>query len=212
MFIPSQKDVFSWKVPDPEFGEIMNGHLFIRPEGYLIMDPPMMPELLDKLRTFGKCLAVVTLSPSHLRGSGFASSILQAPSYVPEFATAALNSNSPNVVSYKEGDELPGGLKAVEIQTGIGIFGEHKVREMALLDNEGRVFIGDICHGYEKGQLALAPEDIFPGYTEMQVKSSLKAILEKVPVDIKTGFFGHGDDLVGTFGQELQKRKNELGV
>lgn len=212
MFIPSQRDVYSWKVPDSEFGELMQGHVYLMPGEYVIIDPPLMPDLLEKLQVFGKCAGVIILGPSHKRGAGLASAILQAPLYVPDFAAGTFSPEPASLNMYKEGDTLPGNLKAVELETDIGIFGEHKVHEMALLDGKGRVFIGDICHGMKNGDLALAPEDIFPGYSEEQVKSSLKAVLAKIPIGIKSGFFGHGDDLSGTLGKELEKRKSELGV
>lgn len=212
MFIPSEKDVYSWKVPDAEFGELMQGHVYLLDNGYVIVDPPLMPNLLDRLQIFGKCLGVIVLGPSHKRGSGLASSILQAPLYVPDFASSSFDPQPANLEVYKEGDTLLGNLKAVELQTEIGIFGEHKVHEMALIAGNHRAFIGDVCHGYNNGKLALAPEDIFPGYTEEQAKASLKAILEKIPASIKSGFFGHGDDLVNSFGKELERRKAELGL
>ncbi len=210
MFIPSEKDVYSWKVPDAEFGELMQGHVYLENEGYVIIDPPLMPDLLDRLQVFGKCLGVIVLGPSHKRGSGLASSILQAPLFVPGFASSFFEPQPANLKIYNEGDLLPGKLKAVELETEIGIFGEHRVHEMALIDGKDRAFIGDVCHGYHHGNLALAPEDIFPGYTEEQVKASLKAILEKIPVNIRSGFFGHGDDLVNNFGKEIERRKAEL--
>lgn len=212
MFVPSERDVYSWKVPDAEFGELMQGHLYLMQDEYLLIDPPLMPDLLEKLQVFGKCAGVVMLGPSHKRGVGLASAILQAPLNVPEFASDIFSPEPANLKTYKEGDVLPGGLKAVELQTDMGIFGEHKVHEMALLDGKGRVFIGDICHGYNGGELALAPEDIFPGYTDDQVKSSLRAIVEKIPGNIKSGFFGHGDDIIGSFGSEIERRKKEFNL
>lgn len=212
MFIPSEKDVYSWKVPDSEYGEIMNGHIYLMKGEYVIIDPPLKPDILEKLQVFGKCLGVIVLGQSHKRGSGLASAILQAPLYVPEFSSGIFNPEPANLKTYKEGDVLPGNLKAVEIETDKGIFGEHKVHEMALLDQNNRAFIADICHGFGLGKLALAPEDIFPGYTEEQVKSSFKALAAKIPSKIITGFFGHGIDLVGNFGEEIERRKLELGL
>lgn len=212
MFMPSERDVYGWKVPDAEFGELMQGHVYMFQGEYLLIDPPLMPEILEKLQFFGKCAGVVLLGSSHKRGSGMASAVLQAPLYVPEFAKDIFSPEPANLKYYKENDKLPGGLKAVEIQTDQGIFGEHKVHEMALLDGHGRAFIGDVCHGYNHGELALAPEDIIPGYTEDQVKSSLRALLSKIPNGTRTGFFGHGDDLVGSFGSELERRKKEFNL
>lgn len=212
MFIPSEKDVYSWKVPDSEFGEMMNGHVYLLGGEYLIVDPPLKPDLLEKLQVFGKCLGVVILGQSHKRGASLASAILQAPLFVPEFSAATFNPEPSNLKKYKDGDKLPGNLKAIELQTDKGIFGDHKVHEMALLDGNSRVFISDVCHGFDHGKLALAPEDIFPSYTEEQIKSSLNALLTRIPTTVKTGFFGHGEDLVGTFGSEIQRRKEELGV
>lgn len=188
----------------------MQGHLYLIQDEYLLIDPPLMPDLLEKLQVFGKCAGVIMLGPSHKRGVGLASAVLQAPLYVPKFASGVFSPEPANLKTYNEGDILPGGLKAVELQTDMGIFGDHKVHEMALLDGKGRAFIGDVCHGHNKGELALAPEDIFPGYTEEQVKSSLRAILAKIPLDIKSGFFGHGDDLVGSFGSEIGRRKEQF--
>lgn len=212
MFRPEFKDVFSWEVPDAEFGELMQGHMLVNGDSYVLIDPPLMPELLEKTRISGTCSGVIVLGASHKRGGFMASRLLDTRLYFPKYAAEALGDVASTDIArlYSDGDSLPEGLKAVEIKTEIGIFGEHPVHEMVLLDEKGRAFIGDVCHGTPDGRLELAPEGIFPGYTQDQVKASLKALLSAVPLDSGAGFFGHGRDLLQNFGALISKRKEEL--
>ena len=211
MFVPIERDVYAWKVPDAEFGELMQGHVHLLEDGFILTDPPLMPDLTERLGVFGKCHAVIVLSHSHKRGSALASRMLDAPLYYPEFASSEGDIGlGVEPIYYKDGDILPGKLKTSEIKTEIGIFMEHPVHEMCLVDRKKRVFIADVCHGMRDGTLALAPEDIFPGYSEEQVKASFNALVKAVPSDVKSGFFGHGDDISVTFSARIHDRKAEL--
>lgn len=212
MFIPIEKDVYAWNVPDAEFGELMQGHICLQKDSYVLIDPPLMPDLLERSGAFGKCLGVIILSPSHKRGGIFASRMLGTSFYFPRFASSqpGAPSEMDNLIQYEAGHELPGDLHALEIKTDIGIFGDHRVHEMALVDRKSRIFIADVCHGTRFGKLALAPEDILPSYRDEQVKSSMNAILKAVPRGIVSGFFGHGKDITGDFSDLLKEREDEL--
>ena len=208
MFKPIEKDVYAWEVPDAEFGEMMNGHLYIQKDGYVLIDPPLMPGLLQSLGVFGKCNGVILLSGSHKRGSAMASNALGTTLYVPEFAASQIQGK--NVKPYKDGDIIAGDLKAVEIKSEIGIFGDHPIHEMALLDSHKRIFICDVCYGSPSGTLNLAPEGVIPGNVKEQAQASLTALLKALPFGVNTAFFGHGADMKGEFSKQVEARKMEF--
>lgn len=210
MFKPVERDVYVWTVPDSEFGEMMNGHLYIQDDGYALVDPPLMPDLLQSLGVFGKCNGIVLLSGSHKRGAMLASQVLAAPLYIPEFAAQQVQ--APNATLYKKGDKVAGDLTALELSTEIGIFGEHKIHEMALVDGKNRLFISDVCHGLPDGKLNFAPEGIFPGYTQEQVKAAVNALARVMPNGVHTAFFGHGADMKNGFAEQVEARKKELNL
>ncbi len=210
MFKPVEKDVYTWSVPDAEFGEMMNGHLFIQDDGYALIDPPLMPDLLNSLGVFGKCKAVILLSGSHKRGSFMASGMLGAPLYVPEFA--AVNFNLPNAKPYKNGDNILGELHAIEIKSEIGVFGEHPIHEMVLVDSKKRAFISDVCYGHPSGRLNFAPEEVIPGHSPEQVRASIGALIRALPSGINTAFFGHGTDIKGEFSKQVELRRKEFNL
>lgn len=210
MFKPIEKDVYSWSVPDAEFGEIMNGHLLLQNDGYVLIDPPLMPELLQSLSAFGKCNGVILLSGSHKRGSVMAAGVLGATLFVPEFAVSGFPMN--NVKVYRNGDRIAGGLEAVEIKSEIGVFGEHPIHEMALLDSGKRIFISDVCYGQPSGKLNFAPEEMIPGHSEEQVKASVSALLKALPPGVNTALFGHGTDMKDGFHKQVEARRKEFGL
>ena len=213
MFRPIEKDAFAWNVPDAEFGEIMVGHVLVGDNGYVIIDPPMMPGLVDSLRVFGDCLAVIILTPTHKRGGSIAAVQLSAPHYFPGFASESYPAHIevPGKVFYNPGDLLPLNLKVMEIQTGGPVFGDHPMHEMALMDETGRAFFADICHGSGREKLEIGPEGVIPGHTDEQISNGLEALAKAVPPTAVTGFFGHGDDLVGNFGKLLSDRMKKFG-
>lgn len=210
MFKPVERDVFVWTVPDAEFGELMNGHLYIQNDGYVLIDPPLMPELLQSLEAFGKCNGVILLSASHKRGSIMASGMLGATLCVPEFAMGQIQ--APGARAYRNGDRIAGDLEALELQTDVGVFGEHKLHEMVLLDSKKRAFISDACYGQPSGKLNFAPEEVIPGHTEEQVKASASAIMRTIPNGVDTAFFGHGTDMKSGFSKQVEIRKKELNL
>lgn len=210
MFKPVERDVFAWSVPDPEFGEMMNGHLYIQNDGYVLIDPPLMPDLLQSLSVFGKCNGVVILSGSHKRGSVMASNALGTSLYVPEFAAQQIQGH--NVKAYRNGDKIAGDLQAIEVKTDMGVFGEHPIHEMALLDSKKRLFVSDVCYGQPSGKLNFAPEEIIPGNTGEQVKASITALSKALPNGVNTAFFGHGTDMKKEFSIQVEARKKDFNL
>ncbi len=210
MFKPVERDVYAWTVPDAEFGELMNGHLYFQNDGYVLIDPPLAPGILQSLGVFGKCNGVIILSGSHKRGSVMASGVLGAPLYVPEFAAQQIQGQS--VKTYRNGDRIAGDLQAIEIKTDIGVFGEHPIHEMALLDSKNRLFISDVCYSQQAGKLDFAPEGVIPGHTTEQVKASVSALSKVLPLGVNTAFFGHGTDMKNDFSKHVVERKKEFNL
>lgn len=209
MFKPSDRDVFSWSVPDAEFGEMMNGHILLLNDGYVLVDPPMAPDLVEDLSVFGKCLGIISLGPAHKRGAMTLASMLKTNLFVPDFAVDAFGGSSETVKSYGNGSSLPGNLKAMELQTKIGIFGDHKIHEMALTDEKNRAFVADACYAFD-GKMNVAPEGIMPNFSHEQASASFGEVYHKLGSKMTHGFFGHGVDLKGNFGAEIERRKKEF--
>ena len=188
----------------------MNGHLFFQNDGYALIDPPLMPDLLNSLVVLGKCKGVILLSGTHKRGSVMASGVLGAPLYVPEFASEDFK--MPNTKPYKNGDKVLGELQALEIMSEIGVFGEHPIHEMVLVDSKKRAFISDVCYGHPSGRLNFAPEEVIPGHSPEQVKASIGALIKVLPSGIDTAFFGHGVDIKGGFSKQVELRRKDFSL
>src|SRR3989442_12880244 len=69
MFSPVRRDVFRWGTPDPEGDWIMVGHLFVRDSEIILIDPPLIPGLIESITRIGKPKAIILTSQNHTRGS-----------------------------------------------------------------------------------------------------------------------------------------------
>lgn len=213
MFLPVTKNVYRWETPDPEHGEMMVGHVLLENDGYVLIDPPMVPNLLSGLSALGECKGVIVTSLNHSRGGSTLSAITKSNYYVPKHQEEQLKNqgSTSNVVFYDENTELPSGLTSVRCRTEIPVFNGFHIDEMVLLSSAG-AFVGDAAHGMQSSRLAFAPEDIIPDPDMEAAKASLKALEKAVGGNKDTAFFGHGFDVVSTFGHNLNQRKKELGV
>ncbi len=84
MLAPIREGAFRWSTPDPADDWIMVGHLFVRDTGVVLVDPPMVPGLLDDARKLGKLEAVLLTAQNHTRAAKFISKRTGIPVYLPE--------------------------------------------------------------------------------------------------------------------------------
>ena len=68
MFTPVRKDVWRWGTPDPEGDWIMYGHLIVRDGKCVLIDPPLVPDLIESVDRIGKLEGVVLTTLDHTRG------------------------------------------------------------------------------------------------------------------------------------------------
>lgn len=210
MFVPVTRNVYKWETVDPEYGEMMAGHLFMKDGGIVLIDPPMAPGLINGLAPLGKVIGVLVTSASHKRGALFASAFTGSTYYFPSHLKqgSGLETNE-NVKFYDESTELPLGLKALRVKTEVPIIGEHHVDEMALLTGD-YAFVGDVAHGSSSLGIAFAPEEIVPSPEGNRVMASFNALDKAVKGSVKTIFCGHGDDIVDSYKELMDKRRSEF--
>src|SRR5713101_8804456 len=84
MFTPIREGVFRWSTPDPADDWMMVGHLFVRETGVVLVDPPMVPGLLEAAVRLGKLEAVLLTEQNHTRASRFIAKRAGIPVYLPE--------------------------------------------------------------------------------------------------------------------------------
>src|SRR5207245_11701632 len=96
MFSPVRRDVFRWGTPDPEGDWIMVGHLFVRNSEIILIDPPLIPGLIESVARMGKPKAIILTSQNHTRGS----------KYIREKTGATVNVPDKNQKTVQAQDDL----------------------------------------------------------------------------------------------------------
>src|SRR5260370_444639 len=84
MFTPIREGVFRWSTPDPADDWMMVGHLLVRETGVVLVDPPMVPGLLEAAGRLGNLEAVLLTEQNHTRASRFIAKRAGIPVYLPE--------------------------------------------------------------------------------------------------------------------------------
>lgn len=197
MFFPVARDVFRWQTADPEFGELMIGHILIVGTSYVLFDPPAIsvPDFLKYFKVFGKCEGVFVLSKHHKRGAQMISGALGTLLYIPKI-TAEAEDQSDGTVLYDSSSNLPLNLRAFEMKTTVPVFSTHALKEMAIVDEQNRAFIADIAHSEDGRHLLYGPEGFGPNPDKAAVESSRNALLNAVPKETSALFCGHGEDIL----------------
>ena len=194
MFEPVTKEIFRWSITDPEFGEAIVGHLYMKDGKVALFDPPATEKLFDLVRILGKPEAVFMTSYHHKRGSLHVARILKVPLYIPDLGSMELSSNKEyaNAIKYGPKTRLPMGLKAHLIKASVG--SKSNFAEMGIQVNSF-LLVGDSA--WTSGnELNFFPTGIMPdtgGKMASSVKSALKEIVKSAK--IKGLLSGHGEDL-----------------
>jgi Metallo-beta-lactamase superfamily len=151
-FIPIRDGAFRWSTPDPADDWMMVGHLLVRDTGVVLVDPPMVPGLLEAVGRLGKPEAVLLTEQNHTRAARFIAKRASVPVYVPETIPDAVEPWEAarvkaigNFEVYKAGDVL--GFRAYK-------FGD----DYALLSDKKELLVGDNARGDHKGNVLIFPE------------------------------------------------------
>ncbi|MDG6900465.1 MAG: hypothetical protein JRM80_00690 [Nitrososphaerota archaeon] len=212
MLIPIRDGAFRWSTPDPADDWMLVGHLFVRETGIVLVDPPMVPGLLEAVRGLGRLEAVLLTEQNHTRATRFIAKRAGTPVYLPETNPDAVETweaarvkQIGDFLVYKEGNVL--GFQAHK-------FGD----DYALLTDRKELLVGDNARGDDKGNVV-----IFPDWFKLNSPGPPYPDPEKLPKEwrnslrrqfrniVKTTgatslLAGHGFDILGT----LQARTDAL--
>lgn len=164
MFAPASKNILRWSTPDPESDYMMHGHLLISDDGLIMVDPPLIPGLLEASSRLGKLKAVILTTLDHTRGSRYISEKTGATLMVPDQDENQVDPASVMELKrfkkpekYGEGNVL--GLKAYRLAfQGDSTGRVPGMDEFALLTPGKELITGDIAVGTVDNRLSLAPE------------------------------------------------------
>lgn len=146
-------DIYSWSV----FSEIrqidFNGHLWVRPEGNVLIDPvPMMESDLAQFDELGGASLIVLTNSDHEREAEFFRKRTGADTVVHEADADALQVAADRQIS--DGEEIVSGLQAIHLRYG------KSPGEIALYFSEKRALLsGDLIVGEPIGLLTLLADE-----------------------------------------------------
>lgn len=140
--------VWSWSVHDDRIDFVSTAHALADGDGVVIVDPlPLAPEALAAL---GNVTAICLTAGTHQRSSWRLRRELGAPVYAPALAREI--DEEPDV-RYSDGDELPGGLRAV-FTPGAGT-----TQHTFLLDRLEVAFVPDLLVNVPSRGLQITPDE-----------------------------------------------------
>lgn len=143
---------YTWSVFNQDKQMDFNGHLWVRPEGNVLVDPvALSPEDFTQLEELGGAAWCVLTNSDHLRATAELKERLGFRVICHEAEAPTLGIAADRVV--KSGEELFDGMLAVHIAEG------KTPGEMALLlPRHGAILFGDIVRGSPMGALRLLPD------------------------------------------------------
>ncbi len=155
-------NIFRWWTPDPEEENLMAGHLVTTSDGFVLIDPPVVPGLGDFLERFGRAHAIILTTHDHTRGSRYLSDRFGAPILVPEQADEARLAQGRVVAAgaYRDGQTLPGGITARRVP--VWVDQSLYLDEMLLIRGDAAL-LGDVASGRLDGSIECCPEQFVPG-------------------------------------------------
>ena len=146
-------DIYSWSI----FSEMrqldFNGHLWVRPEGNILIDPvPMIDSDLNQMVALGGAELIVITNGDHEREAEKFREITGAQIAVHEADTHALSTKVDR--SLADGEEIVPGLTAIHLKYG------KSDGEIALYFSEQEIVLtGDLIVGAPIGHLSLLADD-----------------------------------------------------
>lgn len=213
MFEPVRENVLRWGTPDPEGDWMMYAHLIVEDGRVAMVDPPLVPGLLESAGRLGKVDAVILTTLDHTRGVNHIVRKTGATLYVPDQGKSKAvdpeYSRKVKGISDFEtyGREKIHGLLPVRVT----IEGENPddipwIDEFALLTDKRELITGDIAIGTRQGRIAMAPE-WFPHDPPHEAYLPAHSVFRKILAE--TGatslLASHGCNIYGTLQGEAEK-------
>ena len=196
MFTPVRRDVFRWGTPDPEGDWIMFGHLFVRDSEIILVDPPLIPGLIEAITKMGKPKAIILTSQNHVRGSKFIRENTGATVYLPDQDPRAVEPQDAQAV--KEVGQFEKYTTDTGKLLGFEIFKDFY--DFALLTDHKELLIADNAKGSADGELLI----LEPGQPANEIiRREFKELVKKTGA--VTLLAGHGYNIYGNL-QDLAGR------
>lgn len=206
MFTPVRKNILRWGTPDPEGDWIMYGHLVFDGKKCTMVDPPLVPGLLDSVNRIGKLEAIILTTLDHTRGAKYISEKTGATLFIPP-QDKSLAVDPEAVLAQKEiKDFQKYDTKEIQGLRPYRITVENKktdkepwMDEFALLTDHKEMIAGDIAIGTSDGKIFLAPE-WFPHDPPHQRYSPAEDIFSKIVREsgATSLLASHGENVYGT--------------
>lgn len=198
-------NIFRWWTPDPEEENLMAGHLVTTSDGFVLIDPPVVPGLGDFLERFGRAHAIILTTHDHTRGSRYLSDRFGAPILVPEQADEARLAQGRVVPAgaYRDGQTLPGGITARRVP--VWVDQSLYLDEMLLIRGDAAL-LGDVASGWLDGSIECCPEQFVPSPALAKVAASCRALRESVPTDVQLLLPGHNYPISGDWQHRSMKK------
>ena len=146
-------DIYSWSIFSDMRQVDFNGHLWVRPEGNILIDPvPMIDSDLNQFDKLGGARLIVLTNADHEREAEFFRQRTGADIVIHEADTAALEVAANRQIT--DGEEIAPGLQAIHLRYG------KSPGEIALYFSEKRaVLSGDLIVGSPIGSLTLLADE-----------------------------------------------------
>ncbi len=203
MLIPVARNIFRWRSNDPELGIDQYGTMLLKGDLIVIVDPPMVPGLVEAIRILGKPEAVIMTNFAHSRGSNAMARHLGIPLYIPEIKDKDGRENEEEIrflhldraIRYNEGTKLPLGIKAHHLRpktdSGDVVFDEME------LQFENFLVLGDSAWGIN-GKINYFPAGIMPDEGRKKETANRIALEKLLKETGSRGLIsGHGEVVTG---------------
>ncbi|MCL5783614.1 MAG: hypothetical protein M1476_06880 [Candidatus Thermoplasmatota archaeon] len=165
MFEPVNRNILRWGTPDPEGDWIMYGHIVHDEQRCIMIDPPLVPGLIESTARLGKLEAVILTTLDHTRGAKYITEKTGATLFIPDQVKSTCV--DPEAVlaqkgirefqKYSNGDLL--GLKPYRVTAeDKSTANKPWMDEFALLVPQDCLIVGDVAIGTAEGNIILAPE------------------------------------------------------
>ena len=162
----------TWSIFSQEKKLDFNGHLVSAQDGCVLVDPPPMTDGdRQEADGLGPMLAIVITNRHHTRAAAAASAHWGVPILIHEADAAGLPPGVPIAGTYRDGDQLAGGLVVV------GLRDQKSPGESALLCARANALIlGDALIGAPPGSLRMLPDDKYAD--PAKARGGLKRLLD----------------------------------
>ena len=180
----------------------MFGHLFVRDSEIILIDPPLVPGLVESITRMGKPKAIILTAQNHIRGSKYIREKTGATVYVPDQDQRAVEPQDAQAV--KEVDQFEKYSTGTGNLLGFEVFKDFY--DFALLTDHKELIIADNAKGSADGELLLYPESVphDPVHPANEtIRREFKELVKKTGA--VTLLAGHGYNIYGNL-QDLADR------